>query len=114
MFTFCHGRTPIAETKNPDRDKTPRQTEALRNGHSFESVLNSTVIMGKRPAKERSNKRTKKQQQSVGFDTDDDSGVPGRSPTVYEGERAARIARSRCLSQPSPARPQCASASRLC
>ena len=49
--------------------------------------------MGKNSAK-RGKKRSKKQQKSVGFDTDDDSDVPGRSPTVYEGERAARIAQN--------------------
>jgi hypothetical protein len=46
--------------------------------------------MGKKAAK----KRSKKQQESVGFHTDDDSDVPQRSPTVYEGERAARIAQN--------------------
>jgi hypothetical protein len=49
--------------------------------------------MGKKPAK-RGNKRSLKQQQSVAFDTDDDSDVPVRSPTVYEGERDDRIAQN--------------------
>ena len=51
--------------------------------------------MGKKPAKERSNKRTKKQQQSVAFDTDDDSDseLP-RSElprSAYEQERMLHI-----------------------
>ena len=46
--------------------------------------------MGKKAAK----KRSKKQQESVFADTDEDSDVPVRSPTVYEGERAERIAQN--------------------
>ena len=53
--------------------------------------------MGKKPAKERSKKRTKKQQQSVAFDTDDDSDseLPRSelplSASAYEQERMLHI-----------------------
>jgi len=83
------------ETKNSaKRQNTVQKGRQLRNGHSFESVLNSTVIMGKGTPAKRGKKRSKKQQESIFADTDEDSDVPVRSPTAYEGERADRIAQN--------------------
>ena len=50
--------------------------------------------MGKGTPAKRGKKRSKKQQESIFADTDEDSDVPVRSPTVYEGERADRIAQN--------------------
>ena len=51
--------------------------------------------MGKGKPAKAGTKRFKKQQRSIYFaDSGDDSDVPVRSPTVYEGERADRIAQN--------------------
>ena len=51
--------------------------------------------MGKGKPAKAGTKRSKKQQRSIYFaDSGDDSDVPVRSPTVYEGERADRIAQN--------------------